>query len=389
MDKEILQANQEILQSKLGLAGSAEQHLQIQVQLVQLEKTIKDKAIDEELAKAEREHAEHKITDAALKEAESKAAQLKAANATEAQVKLQAIVEEQLTRADKAQFEAADNQRKFAIDALHVADQLATTDEDHRRIQLQILDSEINQRRLQLEHEKQLAIRNGATADEIKVIQDQIDHLGTERAQGAALIQQNTMSPLEKWAHDVPKTAAEIKRALQSIEVDGIDKLSDALTDVITGTESLKQAFHDLALSILADLLKMTIKMLIFKGIEAAFGGSFGGSTASTSAGGVTVPHMAGGGSFLVGGRGGTDMNVLSINGIPRAMVSGSEVVNVGNDNGPMMPPVHTTINIDATGADPAALARVKMSLDQLRAELPGKIVGTMDEARSRFIWRR
>jgi hypothetical protein len=390
MDKEILQANQEILQSKLGLAGSAEQHLQIQVQLVQLEKTIKDKAIDEELAKAEREHAEHKITDAALKEAESKAAQLKAANATEAQVKLQAIVEEQLTRADKAQFEAADQQRKFAIGALHVADQLATTDEDHRRIQLQILDSEINQRRLQLEHELQLAKRNHATDEEIKVIQDQIDHLPTERAQGAALIQQNTMSPLEKWAHDVPKTAAEIKQALQSIEVDGIDKLSDALTDVITGTESLKQAFHDLALSILADLLKMTIKMLIFKGIEAAFGASGGGGfSASTAAAGGAVPGFASGGSFLVGGRGGTDMNVLSINGIPRARVSNMETVSVGNDNGPMMPPVHTTINIDATGADPAALARVKMSLDQLRAELPGKIVGTMDEARSRFIWRR
>jgi hypothetical protein len=205
MDKEILQADQEILQSKLGLAGSAEQHLQIQVQLVQLEKTVRDKAIDEELAKAEREHAEHKITDAALKEAESKAAQLKAANAIEAQVKLQAIVEEQLTRADKAQFEASDQQRKFALDALHVADQLATTQEDHRRIQLQILDSEINQRRLQLEHEKQLAIRNGATADEIKVIQDQIDHLPAERAQGAAVIGQNTMNPLREVGARCPQ----------------------------------------------------------------------------------------------------------------------------------------------------------------------------------------
>jgi hypothetical protein len=397
MDKEILQADQEILQSKLGLAGSADQHLQIQVQLVQLEKTVRDKAIDEELAKAEREHAEHKITDAALKEAESKAAQLKAANAIEAQVKLQAIVEEQLTRADKAQFEASDQQRKFALDALHVADQLATTQEDHRRIQLQILDSEINQRRLQLEHEKQLAIRNGATADEIKVIQDQIDHLPAERAQGAAVIGQNTMNPLEKWAHDVPKTAAEIKEALQSIEVEGIDKLSDALTSVVMGTESLKQAFHDLAASILADLLKMTIKMLIFRALSAAFG-SIGGAGASAGGGGFSsstaalggaVPGFASGGSFLVGGRGGTDMNVLSINGIPKVRVSASETVSVGNDNGPMMPGVNVTNYNDFRGADPAAVAAISQRINQMEAELPGKVVGTMKEAQDRFIWRR
>jgi hypothetical protein len=104
----------------------------------------------------------------------------------------------------------------------------------------------------------------------------------------------------------------------------------------------MKEAFHQLAVSILRDLIAMTVKLLIFKAIEAAFGGgsvptvpidAFGtGNNAS-------VPGMASGGSFLVGGRSGTDQNLLSINGIPRARVSAHETINVSNDNGGAFPP--------------------------------------------------
>jgi lambda family phage tail tape measure protein len=264
-----------------------------------------------------------------------KAAILKGEAAQEAAVKKTALVEEQLAKAEQANFEAADQQKKFALDALRVADNLATTQADHRRIQLQILDSEIAQRRYELEHEKQLAIRNGATAEQIKVIQDQIDHLGTERAQGAAQINRNTQNPLEAWAQQVPKNAADINEALQSIEVKGLDGLSEAITGVITGTESLKDAFHQLALSVLQDLIQMTIKMLIFRAISAIGGAIGGGGSGATFTGTAPAgspedpfgtPGFANGGSFMVGGRSGTDMNLLSINGIPRARVSASEI---------------------------------------------------------------
>jgi hypothetical protein len=217
MDKEIIQSTQSILQAKQQLAGSNEQHLQISLQLIDIEQTIKDSAIDEEVAKAKRERAEGKITDAAYQQVLHKAAILKGEAAQEAAVKKTALVEEQLAKAEQANFEAADQQKKFALDALRVADNLATTQADHRRIQLQILDSEIAQRRYELEHEKQLAIRNGATAEQIKVIQDQIDHLGTERAQGAAQINRNTQNPLEAWAQQfrrpLPKSTKRFSRS--------------------------------------------------------------------------------------------------------------------------------------------------------------------------------
>jgi hypothetical protein len=341
MDKEILQANQNILQAKQALAGSAEEHLQISVQLVALEKTIKEKAIDEEIAKARRENAEHKITDAALKEAETKAAILKAAAETEAQVKLRAIVEKELADHDHNLVALSVQQIKFREDALRTADQLATTQADHRRIQLAILDAEIEQQRLQLEANKRDAIRNGLKQEQIDAIQREIDNLPNQRAQQAAVINRNTQSPLEQWKLQAATAARDINSSLESIEVKGLDGLNDALTDIITGTTSMKEAFHQLAASVLRDLLEMTIKLLIFKAIQAAFGG--GTPTVPIDAFGTgnnaDVGGFASGGSFLIGGRGGTDGNMMQLNGIPIARVSKGERVSISNDNQGAFPP--------------------------------------------------
>jgi hypothetical protein len=72
-------------------------------------------------------------------------------------------------------------------------------------------------------------------------------------------------------------------------------------------------------------------------GVLGKLGGLFGSGTSSTSFtvgadtlggfGTVGLDHLAGGGT--IGGFGGTDNNVLSINGQPRAMVSGNETLAV------------------------------------------------------------
>lgn len=47
---------------------------------------------------------------------------------------------------------------------------------------------------------------------------------------------------------------------------------------------------------------------------------------------------------------------------------------------------VSIPISIDATGADPAAIERLRVQLAQLQAELPGRIVATVQEADSRRV---
>jgi lambda family phage tail tape measure protein len=398
LDKEILQADQNILQAKLALFGSAEEHLQIAVDLVNLEKKIKEKGIDEEIAKAEREHAEHKITDAALAEAESKGRILKAAAEEEAAIKLRVIVEHELEQHDHDLVALSVQQLQFRQDALRTADQLATTQADHRRIQLQILDAEIEQQRLQLEANKRDAIRNGLKQEEIDKIQRDIDNLANQRAQGAAVIRNNTLNPLEAWEKQVPHTAAEINEALQSIEVKGLDGLAEAIDGVLTGTENLKDAFHSLALSVLQDLLQMTIKMLLFKALSSVLGGLGGGGGAdlsggmdfSGSFGAITgSPGFASGGSIMVGGRSGTDRNVLALNGLPIARVSYGERINIANDDTPMGgPSVALTMHNDFRGVDPASVARVEAQLNQMQAEFPQRVVSAWADANNRFVFK-
>jgi hypothetical protein len=65
--------------------------------------------------------------------------------------------------------------------------------------------------------------------------------------------------------------------------------------------------------------------------------------------------------------------------------------VSIGNDNdmGAGMPsPVQINTHIDATGADPAELSRVRAAVNQLNAELPYRVVQAWYDARSRNVIR-
>jgi hypothetical protein len=104
----------------------------------------------------------------------------------------------------------------------------------------------------------------------------------------------NTRGPLEEWKASVPQTAAQINEAFQSIQVNGLEGLSDALTDVITGTKSLKDAFGDLAKSVIADILHMTIRMLIFRAISRPL------EAAAASAAALAMMNFSGSGSAIM-----------------------------------------------------------------------------------------
>jgi hypothetical protein len=66
------------------------------------------------------------------------------------------------------------------------------------------------------------------------------------------------------------------------------------------------------------------------------------------------------------------------------------ERVSVGNDNigAGMPPPVQIVTNIDATGADPAELSRVRGAVEQMNAELPYRVVQAWYDAASRNVIR-
>ena len=72
-----------------------------------------------------------------------------------------------------------------------------------------------------------------------------------------------------------------------------VNPMADAFTDMITGAKTFSEAFGDMAKSIISDISRMIIKMLIMKALKSIFGGGF-------SDGGVTpqIPGAATGAVF-------------------------------------------------------------------------------------------
>jgi hypothetical protein len=79
------------------------------------------------------------------------------------------------------------------------------------------------------------------------------------------------------------------------------------------------------------------------------------------------------------------------VNGLPMPRASMGAIAGMavaGVDAGSMPPSVQINTHIDATGADPAELSRVRAAVNQLNAELPYRVVQAWYDARSRNVIR-
>ncbi len=98
---------------------------------------------------------------------------------------------------------------------------------------------------------------------------------------------------------DFSEASKEVKANLAGIAMKGLQSLEDGLVSIIDGTKSAKDAFKDMARSIISDLIRMQIRRSITGPLAGAMGlsGFFGGGKA------IGGPVQAGG-SYLVGERG-------------------------------------------------------------------------------------
>lgn len=273
--KESEQFNAQILAAKKQLVGGYDTQALLAAAAVDAEKAKQLDSIQQQLD-------EHKITEAQAEKLRAEADDL--ATAKKAVIAHQAYVDGLNAAAERQQLIAG-----FREQDLQFADQMATTQKQHRQLQLDLLDIVSQQKVAELERLKKIVESNADFATSVDLqnqaanLQAQIDRAPIDTAQQAALIREGTMNPLEAWANAVPKDADHIIESLQSIEARGLDSLASAISGVVTGTESMKKAFAGLAQSVIGDIVEMTIKMLIFKALTAAFGNVFGGSGADLS----------------------------------------------------------------------------------------------------------
>lgn len=133
----------------------------------------------------------------------------------------------------------------------------------------------------------------------------------------------------EKRHADLAREREKTERELGRRQEEQIRTLASLYHDAFTGgTQAIWDDFKETGLAVIAEVLaRFTLSQLG----GAGAGGGFDLGSAFSAAIGSVLPGFASGGSMRIGGHGGVDRNVLSLNGRPIAKVSAEETLNVTN----------------------------------------------------------
>lgn len=385
-ESDMVGVTQQILRARLQTATSAEERAELAARAVEWDRreALRQLATREELSatqRAELEAATNRLADAELEAIEfSKRAEL----ARDAQA-------------------LADERFRGEAEALQNAQALADTEAERKAIALRLLEAEERLERLRLS-----TIISAAETDEAERARAQqaLDNLNANSEGRRAAVARQNETETERYLRGLNATPGMINEAIDGIKIDGLEALNDGLADAITGAQSLGDVFSRVADQIIADLLRIAIQQAIIKPLAGAlFGGGGGGFLGGLFGGGGPSSSLLGSVDGLFGGafaglfaKGGTiptgQFGIVGEEGPELAYAGPGGLGILSNSDSRKMlggaggPSIAIPITIDATGADAAAIARLNARLDQLRAELPARIVSTVQEARDRRVIR-
>jgi hypothetical protein len=339
-DQELRRADMDILRAKQSLATDFVERTALSIQMLDLEK----KAFEAEL--------QYRVASGDIKEAQAE--QLRLQYDKKDALEREAVLAED--RAQAAEASARLDQVTLELDRnkLESEARLAETAKEQRDVQLRLLDLAYRQERARLESVIADEQASYAAKEEAR---RRLSAMSETYGNDRAAVIQGTRGPWEEFAH-AATDAKKMEEAFQSVAVNGVGALTDGLLDAIEGTKSLGEVFQQVAQEIIRELLRIMIQKMIVQAIGSSIGipgvpGMAGGGT-------VPVPGYAQGGAMILGGRGGRDRNLLSMNGLPIARVSRGETLSIqpANSNGMgMTVPVNITVMGNMTRETPDQVA--------------------------------
>lgn len=208
---------------------------------------------------------------------------------------------------------------------------LADTLRERRDLELRLLALQHQEEILAIEKQRRL---ENLTADQLSRLDREEAAANTRYSLAQESTRHSTMGPLEQFLDQAPNSAGKLDEALQGIASHGLTALNDGLAQAVTSFIHLGGVAGQIVNQMISDL----VRLLVYRNITAPlagmlnglFGGGGGIGTAANPAPFLGfLPGFATGGVFDIGGNGGIDRNVLSINGQPRAMVSADEKIAV------------------------------------------------------------
>lgn len=254
--------------------------------------------------------------------------------------------------------------------------EMAENSRDRKLAELDLFDLTEQLRLLKLEE----ILANEATTDAAwQRARAEKQWLEKSRDARRGQVEERNASPLEAFIRDIDRVGASMDDQMELVATRGLDSLNDKLVDAIMNAESLGDVFEAVANQIIADLLRIAIQQAIIGPLaNALFGG--GGGAGSLFAGFFATGGLIPSGQFGIVGENGPEPVIGTSQG---AMVLPNSSLRGGFGGGTS---VTVPISIDATGADPAGLERVRAQLDQLQESLPGIIVSTVQDAGDRRV---
>jgi len=244
----------------------------------------------------------------------------------------------------------------FADDILRAQRDLATTTEQRRDIDKQLLDNAMKREAIGAN----TVLRRSEEGDPSITRQDMEGANRTLSTQPARRkvadkqIDRANESPLQAYRRELEEATKDTNAAFQNVEVNALQKLEDQVSSSIGKVLGLKGAFGDLFSSILADIAKIEIKKAILGFLDAGANASTGGAgglvtTALKLFGGrASGGNVVGGGNYLVGENG---PEILSMPSSGRVYPNGQlPSIPAGGGGGTTL---HQTVHIDASGVNP------------------------------------
>lgn len=266
--------------------------------------------------------------------------QLIAVNHSIAVEKLKAIELERSLRLLQEEDKDREQAAQFKLAELDFAAEMARSQEARREIQLEILDIVYREKQAHLESLRLQAEKNGDLA-EANRIQKQINELPYERSRESQRVQRSTMGPLASFLDSIPSDAREANEALEGLAVNGIRSVVDGLAQAGTEWIKLGGTSGRIINQLISDLIRLVLYQQLIGPLLGALGGGarinpFGGTPAVPDWITNSQPLTGAASGYLgtIGGRGGTDQNVLSINGRPALKVSKGEQLAIIPSNG-------------------------------------------------------
>lgn len=193
--------------------------------------------------------------------------------------------------------------------------------------------------------------------------------------------EQNMSDSLKKMQGNVKATSKEMeelkkkfelaKITLADVAAEGIKTFEDSLVSMIEGTKSAKEAFSDMAKSIISDLIRMQVRANITAPLSNMISGFFAPSVSGTQATPATEGSFAGGGYTGIGSRSG---GVDGKGGFP-AILHPNETV-IDHEAGQSMggSPINVTLNI-STGVAQTVRTEIQSMLPMITNATKAAIV--------------